>query len=96
MERSHQERDLKHSVPDTPYCRNYLLLSGKEGGLIVSNNNLSELMKGMIEYTQDIVSDVTRSVFIRKLRTEVLIPAATLGLYQIVSVTREKGKSYSL
>jgi len=72
MERSHQERDLKHSVPDTPCCRNYLLLSGKQGGLIVSNNNLSELMKGMIEYTQDIVSDVTRSIFIRKFRTEAL------------------------
>jgi hypothetical protein len=49
-------------------------------------------MKGMIEYTQDLVSDVTRSIFIRKFRTDALIPAATLGLYQIVSVTWEKCK----
>jgi len=73
-----------------------LLLSGKEGGLIASNNNLSELMKGMIGYTQDLVSDVTRSIFIKKFRTEALIPAATLGLYQIVSVNWENGKSNSL
>jgi hypothetical protein len=73
-----------------------LLLFGKQGGLIVSNNDLSEVMKGMIEYTQDLASDVTRSIFIQKFRTEALIPAATLGLYQIVSVTVEKGKSNSL
>ena len=71
-----------------------MLLSGKERELIVSNNNLSELMKGMIGHTQDFVSDVTRSILNRKFKTEAL--SSNSLTYQIVSVTREKGKSNSL